>query len=171
MKMARPERFECPPLRFGVLVGALNLFVFVTVTSGPNRITRRLAPSKIPSLPRPLDRHSPVGLADLRQPPEPGELAQECGPEHLGLRRADVHAENFAPAIAVDADGGDHRDQDDARIPFRLARPIASVLIGLFGRWRPTKGLQQRRPGENRADSLNVLDLETLLARQHVAGY
>ena len=39
----------------------------------------------------------------------PRELAQELGPEGLGLRRADIHAEHFAPPVAVDADGDDHR--------------------------------------------------------------
>ena len=43
-----------------------------------------------------------------------GELAQEVGPERLGFRRADVHAEHLAAAVAVDADGNDHRDRDDA---------------------------------------------------------
>ena len=45
-----------------------------------------------------------------------GELAQERGPERLGLGGADVHAENFAPAVAVDADRDDHRDRDDAAV-------------------------------------------------------
>ena len=44
----------------------------------------------------------------------PGELAQEGRPEGLGLGRPDVHAEHLAPAVAVDADGDDHRDGDDA---------------------------------------------------------
>ena len=34
-----------------------------------------------------------------------GELAQEGGPEHLGFRRADVHAQDFAPAVRVDTNG------------------------------------------------------------------
>ena len=38
-----------------------------------------------------------------------GKLAQELGPEGLGLRRPDVHAEDFAPAVAVDSDRDDDR--------------------------------------------------------------
>jgi hypothetical protein len=44
----------------------------------------------------------------------PGELAQEGGPEGLGLRRADLHAQHLAPAVAVDADRDDDGDRDDA---------------------------------------------------------
>ena len=39
-----------------------------------------------------------------------GELAQERRPERLGLGGADVHAQYFAPAIAVGTDRDDHRD-------------------------------------------------------------
>ena len=46
----------------------------------------------------------------------PRELAQEVGPEGLGLRGADLHAEHLAPAVAVDADRDDHRDRDDAAV-------------------------------------------------------
>jgi hypothetical protein len=46
----------------------------------------------------------------------PSELAQEGGPERLGLRGADLHAEHFAPAIAVDANGDDDRHRDDAAV-------------------------------------------------------
>ena len=42
------------------------------------------------------------------------ELAQELGPEGLGLRGTDVHAEDLAPAVAVDADRDDDGDRDDA---------------------------------------------------------
>ena len=45
-----------------------------------------------------------------------GELAQEVGPERLGLGGADVHAEHLAPAVGVDADRDDHRDRDDAPV-------------------------------------------------------
>ena len=34
----------------------------------------------------------------------------------LGFRGADVHAEHLAPAVAVDADGDDHRHRDDAAV-------------------------------------------------------
>ena len=45
-----------------------------------------------------------------------GQLAQECRPERLGLGGADIHAENLAPAIAVDANRNDHGDRDDAAV-------------------------------------------------------
>jgi hypothetical protein len=40
----------------------------------------------------------------------PRELAQERGPERLGLGGTDVEPEDLAPAIAVDADRDDCRD-------------------------------------------------------------
>ena len=39
-----------------------------------------------------------------------GELAQELSPKGLRLRRPNIHAEHFAPAVAVDADRNDHRN-------------------------------------------------------------
>jgi hypothetical protein len=42
------------------------------------------------------------------------ELAQELGPEGLGLGGTDVHTKDLAPAIAVDADRDDDGDRDDA---------------------------------------------------------
>ena len=42
------------------------------------------------------------------------ELAQELRPDQLGLGRADLHAENLAPAVTIDADGDDDGDRDDA---------------------------------------------------------
>jgi hypothetical protein len=45
-----------------------------------------------------------------------GELAQERRPERLGFGRPDVHAENFASAVTVDAERDDHRDRHDAAI-------------------------------------------------------
>ena len=45
-----------------------------------------------------------------------GELAQECGPERLGFGGTDVHAENLAPAVTVDADRDNHRDRHDAAV-------------------------------------------------------
>ena len=48
--------------------------------------------------------------------PRARQLAQELGPEGLGLRGADVHAEHLAAAVAVDADGDDHGDRDDAAV-------------------------------------------------------
>src|SRR5215813_10730074 len=43
-----------------------------------------------------------------------GELAQEAGPEGLGLGVTDIEAQNLAPAIAIDADRHDHGDWHDA---------------------------------------------------------
>ena len=43
-----------------------------------------------------------------------GELAQELGPDRLGLGSADLHAQNLAPAVGIDADRDDDRDGDDA---------------------------------------------------------
>ena len=43
-----------------------------------------------------------------------GQLSQELGPDRLGFRGADLHAENLTPAIGVDADGDDHGNRDDA---------------------------------------------------------
>ena len=43
-----------------------------------------------------------------------GELAQERGPERLGLGGADIQPENLAAPAAVDADRDDHADRDDA---------------------------------------------------------
>jgi hypothetical protein len=45
-----------------------------------------------------------------------GELAQERRPKRLGVGGANVHAENFAPAITVDADRDNHRNRHDAAI-------------------------------------------------------
>src|SRR5271154_5587963 len=52
---------------------------------------------------------------DAAQAP-PSQLAQELGPEGLGLRGADVHAEHLAPPVRVHADGDDHGDRDDAMV-------------------------------------------------------
>ena len=71
-----------------------------------------------------------------------GQLAQELGPEGLGLGGADVHAQHFAPAVAVDADGDDDGDRDDAAVladlhiggvdpeigPVALDRPVEEGL-------------------------------------------
>ena len=44
----------------------------------------------------------------------PGQRAQELGPEGLGLRRADRHAQDLAAALVVDGHSHGHRDRDDA---------------------------------------------------------
>lgn len=45
-----------------------------------------------------------------------GQAAQEGLPERLSLRGANIHAQHFAPAVAVHAHGDDHRDADDASL-------------------------------------------------------
>src|SRR5206468_1964870 len=45
-----------------------------------------------------------------------GELAQERRPERLGFGRTNIHAENFTPAVTVDADRDNHRDRHDATV-------------------------------------------------------
>src|SRR6478736_5916543 len=54
-----------------------------------------------------------VGIGDHQlhaAQPTASKLAQEFGPEGLGFRGTDVHAENLTPASAVDADRDDHGD-------------------------------------------------------------
>ena len=69
----------------------------------------------------------------------PGELAQEVGPEGLGLRRADRQAQHLAPAVAVDADRDDHRDRDDATVAARLHVGRIQPDIGPFALERPVE--------------------------------
>jgi hypothetical protein len=55
-----------------------------------------------------------VGIGDNEldaTQPAAGELAQECSPERLGFGRANIHAENLAPAVTIDADRNDDRDR------------------------------------------------------------
>lgn len=48
----------------------------------------------------------------------PGQAAQKIGPEDLGFRRADRHAEHLAPTIAVHTDRDGDGDRDDTpRLP------------------------------------------------------
>ncbi len=70
------------------------------------------------------------------------ELAQKGRPEGLRLRGADVHAQHLAAAVAVDADGDDHRGGDDPAVladlhvgrvepeigPVALDRPVEEGL-------------------------------------------
>jgi hypothetical protein len=44
----------------------------------------------------------------------PRQLAQEGGPEGLGLGRADIHAQHLGPAVGVDADRDDDGDRHNA---------------------------------------------------------
>ncbi len=50
----------------------------------------------------------------------PPQLAQELGPEGLGLGGADVHAQHLAPPVGIDADRDDHGDRDDAVVAAHL---------------------------------------------------
>src|SRR5690606_1644854 len=51
------------------------------------------------------------------------QLAQELGPDRLGLGCADLHTQNFATAVAVDANRDDDRHRDDPS-------PAAHLRIG-----------------------------------------
>ena len=58
-----------------------------------------------------------VGVGDHQldaAKPAARELAQELGPERLGLGGPNIHAQNLAPAITVDADRDDHRNRHNA---------------------------------------------------------
>ena len=48
--------------------------------------------------------------------PSATELAQKLGPEGLGFRRADVHAQHFPAAVGVDPHGDNRRQRDDAAV-------------------------------------------------------
>jgi hypothetical protein len=64
-----------------------------------------------------------VGIRDHQldaTQPAPSQLAQELGPERLGFRRADIHAQHLAPSVIVDADGDDGCDRYDAAIRANL---------------------------------------------------
>ena len=67
------------------------------------------------------------------------ELAQEVGPEGLGLRRADRQAQHLAPAVAVDADRDDHRDRDDVTVAARLHIGRVQPDIGPLALQRPVE--------------------------------
>jgi hypothetical protein len=55
-----------------------------------------------------------------------GELAQELGPEDLGLRRANLQTHDFAAAVAIDSNSNDHRNRDDAALGADLHRGASS---------------------------------------------
>ena len=48
--------------------------------------------------------------------PRRASLREKAGPEGLGLGGSDVHAQDFAPLIAVDADGDNDGHGDDAAV-------------------------------------------------------
>lgn len=50
--------------------------------------------------------HSPQATA--------GQTPEEIGPERFGLRRTDLHAQDFPPAIAIGGDGDYGGDGNDA---------------------------------------------------------
>ena len=50
----------------------------------------------------------------------PRELAQELGPDRLGFRSADLHAQDLAPAVAINADSHDGGHRNDAATPANL---------------------------------------------------
>ena len=54
--------------------------------------------------------HHPLDAAHASAPQGP----QEVGPEGLGLRRHDSHAQNFPLTLGVDRHGDDHGHWDDA---------------------------------------------------------
>jgi hypothetical protein len=62
-----------------------------------------------------LDALMPIGDDQLdAAQAAAGELAQEAGPEGLGLGGTDIETHNLAPAIGIDADRHDHGDRQDA---------------------------------------------------------
>jgi hypothetical protein len=86
-----------------------------------------LRPSKArrPSI-RSLKRTGPRGPGGQATP---GELAENVGPEGLGLRSADRHAEHFVPAVGVDANGDDHGDRDP-----EVPKAASRLGVGRCGR-------------------------------------
>lgn len=64
------------------------------------------------------------------------ELAQKLGPERLGFRRADVHAQHLPAAVGVDFHGDDRRQRDDAVISprFHIGRVDLEVRPVAFDR-------------------------------------
>jgi hypothetical protein len=69
----------------------------------------------------------------------PGQRAQKLGPERLGLGGADCDAQHLASAIAVDGDGDDHRDRDDATGGANLEVGRIQPEIGPVAFQRPVK--------------------------------
>ena len=62
-----------------------------------------------------------VGDDELDAPQAaPSQLTQKLGPESLGLRRADVHAQHFPPSVRIDPDRHDHGHRDDAMVVAHL---------------------------------------------------
>ena len=53
-------------------------------------------------------------ITSLTPQAAPGEGAQELDPKRLGLAVADRHAQHLAAPVAVDADGNDDGNRDDA---------------------------------------------------------
>lgn len=93
-----------------------------------------------------------VGVGDDELDAAPGELAQERGPERLGFGRTDIHAEHFAPAVAVEADRNDQRDRYDVPHSGAPSR-----------RWRgSTDAASRPRSGGRETSSLVIYLIQTL---------
>jgi len=91
------------------------------LASGMGRqVAHRVHPATLPGHVQHLgdSRLQPLmGVGDHQLDPAQataGERAQELGPEGLGFGGADRHAEDFTSAVAVDADGDDDGDRNDA---------------------------------------------------------
>jgi hypothetical protein len=81
-----------------------------------------------------------VGDDKLDAPrPAPPELAQEVGPESLGLGDADIHAEHLSSAVRVGPDGDDHGDRNDAVVAAHLHVGRVKPDIGPVAFERPVQ--------------------------------
>ena len=69
--------------------------------------------------------------------PAPGEAAQEVGPEGLGLRGADRHAQHLATALVVDRHRKGDRDRDDAPVLAHLHVGGIQPQVGPVALQRP----------------------------------
>ncbi len=65
-------------------------------------------------------------------PAPPDQLSKKLGPDRLGLGRADLHAEHFASAIGVDADGDDYGDGDNTTTAPNLEVGRIDPQVGPF---------------------------------------
>ena len=86
------------------------------------------------------------------------ESFEAIRPEGFGLRRADVHAKQLAPAVRVDADDNDNRHRDDPPVlahlqvggvdpdaPWRKKRTIAADSLGRADQCRGRSSVHPRR--------------------------
>ena len=92
--------------------------------------------------------------------PAADQLAEERGPERLGLGEADVHAEHLAAPLGRRADGDDHRQRHDAPVLARLH----------VGGVDPDVAIDVERPVEKGLDALVDIGAEPAdLALGHAA--